>query len=351
MNNIEARIRDDLKALQPYQVDKSSSEQIRLDKNELPWDLLAEGLEANRYPVLCKTVIQRLAQYYNVDANEIELTRGSDDGIDLLTRLFCQPFQDEIITCPPTFSMYDLCAKYQGIKVKEVPLCDDYNNALDTLAILKSVNKTVKLIYVCSPNNPTGTLVPIADIFTLCNTISSAMIVVDEAYIEFSDATSMSAYIKQFPNLVVLRTFSKAFGLAAFRCGVVMANEKIISYLKALMPPFAIPQPSMEAVLKALTVPYLAKIKTCISIIKIQRQQLSAFLSSLPFVKKIWNSHANFILIEVDNAQAIFAICKQNNIFLKSFNVNSKLKNCLRISIGTDEQNQQLMRVLKRVAI
>ncbi|MBI2791403.1 MAG: histidinol-phosphate transaminase [Gammaproteobacteria bacterium] len=351
MTDITKLIRQDLVDIKPYRSGRNANaELIWLDMNESPWDFSEEIVckNVNRYPEPNpSTLLSQLSEYYQIDAANLLLTRGSDDGIDILLRLFCQPFIDSILICPPTFIMYEKSAKIQGATVIEVPLKKETDFAFDVEKVKAGLTKNTKIIFICSPNNPTGTVVPVKDIVDLCQEIKSAIVVVDEAYIEF-DEKSMSSYINQIPNLVVLRTLSKAFGLAGIRCGVLMAQEPIIEYCQAMMPPFPLSIYSISAALKATTPAFIQQVKKYITIIQEQKALLQQALNKLSIVTKIWPSSANFLLIEVNDPQKMEQICAKNGFIVKNFSSKPYLSNCIRMSIGTQEQNQKLISLLQR---
>jgi histidinol-phosphate aminotransferase len=352
MVDIKRLIRQDLIDIKPYLSGREDSEErIWLDMNESPWNF-SESLvckDVNRYPEPNPQVlVKQLSEYYQVGTENILVTRGSDDGIDVLIRLFCCPFQDAILISPPTFVMYEKSAKLQAATVIEVPLNKKDNFGWDKEKIINSITENTKIIFICSPNNPTGTTVPVDDIISLCQTLDSVIVVVDEAYVEYADRESMSTYINQYPNLVVLRTLSKAFGLAGIRCGALIAQAPLIQYCQAMMPPFPLSIYSIEAALKATTPEFIQTIKKQVNIIKEQKELLRQVLNTLPFVTKIWPSSANFLLIEVKDAQELELQCVDNGLVVKNFSAKPYLNNCIRISIGTVEQNNKLITFLKR---
>jgi len=313
---------------------------ILLNANESPRDN-ASGL--NRYPESQpKALLNLFSELYYMEKDSLLITRGSDEGIDLLVRGYCRAYQDSIVICPPTFGMYEVSARIQSANVIEVPLnAKDFS--LDKQAVLNACDESVKLVFVCSPNNPTGNLMKSDDILELCEQLSEkALVIVDEAYIEFSQQESFCRKITSLPNLVVLRTLSKAYGLAGARCGALLANQEVINYLKKIIPPYSIPRPVEQAVLSEIK-------ELCIEETIEQKNKLSCNLSSLNFVKKVWPSDANFILVQVEDSDKVMKACKQENIILRDRSKVRGLSNCVRISVGTVEQNNLLMEVLKNV--
>lgn len=335
-------IRDDLRDLIPYSSARSEANQGRiwLNANELPWDN-----KTNRYPEQQpQKYIDSLANYYAVDKQQILVTRGSDEGIDLLVRLFCQFNQDQILISTPTFGMYEVSAKLQGVETLKIPLNSD-QFTLDTNAILSQWNPRVKILFLCSPNNPTGNLVSPDKINDLCEKLSGkSIIVVDEAYVEFTEAASLSNLVNTFDNLVVLRTLSKAFGLAAARVGALLANENLITWLKKILPPYPLSTLSMEAVHRALQPNALETMRDRISKIIEQRQHMIKTLQTLKITDTVWNSEANFIFIKF--TRPVEPICMSNGIVLRNMEKRTGIKNSVRITVGTPAENSQLLTLL-----
>jgi len=217
-------------------------------------------------------------------------------------------------------------------------------------AVEKSINAKTKIIFICSPNNPTGNLIAAEEILALAEKVSNqAIVVVDEAYIEFSDAMSMTSKIEQVSNLVILRTLSKAFGLAGIRCGVAIAEKKLIKFLQALLPPFPVSQFTLKAAMLATTWENIERIKGYIEIVKAQRAFLQENLSKFAFVKKVWPSQANFLLMQCDDVNQIYWYCVEQGFMLRKFNDKSQLHDCLRLSIGLPNQNEKLLNILAAV--
>ena len=319
------------------------SDGVLLNANENPFD--NEGL--NRYPEPQPALLLKLfSALYQVPQEEVLVTRGSDEGIDLLLRVFCQAGKDSIITCPPTYGMYEVAANIQGAKVIKAPL-DKETYDIDVNNIIKRWQPTTKIIFLCSPNNPTGNVLSQDKILALSKKLSGkSLIVVDEAYLEFSSQISMSQFIKSNPNIIVLRTLSKAYGLAGLRCGTLLAASPIIQLLKKVIAPYPIPTPVVIAILNGWG---KNKINNEIKLINQEKKSLIEFLSSLSFVKKIYPSEANFILIEVVNGKSLIDQCQKNGIILRDRSQYEGLGECVRVSIGTQSENQQLKEVLINV--
>lgn len=352
MNKSLQLIRPDLQNFTPYSSarDEAKHGKIWLNANESPWNDQAD-IALNRYPKKQpRELFEQLAFVYNVAAEQILLSRGSDEAIDLLIRLFCRAEKDAVMISSPTFGMYKVCAQLQAAKVIDCPLEKRAEFDLDIEKIINTWTSEVKIIFICSPNNPTGNLINKTDILRLCEVFQGkSLIVVDEAYIEFADTESLSSDIARYDNLVILRTFSKAFGLAAARCGLVLAQGEIIQYLSAIMPPYPLSTLTTQAVAAAIMPSNFQKILERVQCIKQQRDKLSEALSKLPFIRKVWPSQANFLLVEVEDADQLMDVCKRNEIILRNMNDKSNLENCVRITIGSPEENVQLVMVMQQM--
>jgi histidinol-phosphate aminotransferase len=342
--------RSEIIKFKPYNsgVNEIYADKIYLHFNENAYAL--PGYENfNRYPegMRSEKLLQKLSAIYNVALDKLIAVRGADEAIDLLIRTFCSAYKDKIMICPPTYSMYEIFANIQSADVVKVPLLADNNFDLDINQIMKYWNPEIKLIFLCFPNNPTGTLLKPKIVLELCQKLANkALIIVDEAYIEFSDASSFINFIDEYPNLVVLRTLSKFYGLAGIRCGAAITNPEVIALLQKVLPPCALSTPIIDIVCQYLTPNNLSKLKSNRDLILQDREKLYQFLSTSSFVKKVWQSHANFLLIEVDDIVKIINLCKKNNIIIRNINDGYGLKNCIRISIGTVQENQFLMEIL-----
>jgi histidinol-phosphate aminotransferase len=327
--------------------DQGSANKIWLDANENPWDS-ESGKQYNRYPEPQPySLVTLLSSLYNVDPKQILITRGSDEGIDLLTRLFCRAGQDKIMICPPTYGVYKVAATIQGAEVVEVPLLKSENFSLDPKAILARWQPNIKLIFLCSPNNPTGNLLAVSDILTICKQLEGkAIVIVDEAYIEFSLTDSLSKYLSEYSNLVILRTLSKAYGLAGIRCGVTMANPVIIQTLKKVIAPYPISKAVTDIVCQQLN---LANVNKQVQLINQEKKRLFSSLVKLPCIKKVWESKANFLLFETCDATKVMEICFKHGVVPRDRSREFSLKNCIRITIGTPSENQLFLEALSYV--
>lgn len=345
-NNIINLARQDIAAMNAYRSARSEALKgsVYLDANENTFS----DTRYNRYPEQQPNELAKLlTKIYGVDRKQILITRGSDEGIDLLLRLFCRAGFDRIIICPPTYGMYRVAATIQGAETIEVPLIKSEGFVLDVKELLRAWEPSVKLIFLCSPNNPTGNALSKSDILSLCLFLNDkSVIVVDEAYIEFSNDESLTNYISEYPNLVILRTLSKAYGLAGVRCGSTIANSEIINLLTKIIAPYPIPVPVAEIVCQQLNSHIT---KNTINIIKQEKEKLADFLENLPSVKKVWKSQANYLLVEVVDANRMMNICLRYGIVLRNRSNEYGLKNCIRITIGSPSENALLCEVLSNV--
>ena len=343
---MENLIRKDLHGFKGYSSARKEAQEtkINLNANESPW---SNGL--NRYPdQQPQALVKQLAGYFSVAEDSLLVTRGSDEGIDCLMRLFCQAGQDSIVICPPTFGMYRIAAQLQGAEVIEAPLqVDDYE--LDRETVLAACKENSKLIFLCSPNNPTGNTVALVDIQYLCEKRQGqSMIIVDEAYIDFADIDSAISLLQQYDNLVILRTFSKAFGLAAARVGVLLGQRSLIDWLKTILAPYPIPAASAKAVLERLQTAPLQTVNECIQATIAERESLIKELNKLEIAQKVWPSQANFVLVQF--SLPVFDRCQQQGILLRDMSQRLGLDNVVRISVGTPEENKALLTLLRGMA-
>ena len=310
---------------------------VFLDANENPF---SNGY--NRYPdpqqKLLKTL---LAQQKRVSQNQILFGNGSDEVLDLLFRTFCEPNQDNVITLPPTYGMFGVLANLNAIENREVLLTNDFEPNIKE--ILKVVSENTKIIFLCSPNNPTGNSFSDESILYLLKNFNG-LVVLDEAYIDFSTKESWLSELNDFPNLVIIQTLSKAYGLAGLRVGIAYASEEIISMLNKIKPPYNLNTSSQEIALKKLTQNTLtAQVKKIVS----ERENVVNVLKSITFIKQIFPSDSNFILIKVDDATLRYNQLIQAGIVVRNRSNQQLCENCLRITIGTKEENNQLITTLK----
>ena len=346
MNTIEQLIRPDLRQFKQYSSARKEAQigDVWLNANELPWDrqqtLAVSGL--NRYPQQQPQQLQQqLADYYQVGSDQLLLSRGSDEAIDLLIRLCCEPGRDKIMISTPTFGMYAVSAQLQGADIIEVAMPSPafiFNKD----AIIQAWQPAVKLVFLCSPNNPTGELIKSEAVVAIAAALAGkALVVVDEAYIEFADEVSISRYIDEYDNLAVLRTLSKAFGLAGVRIGGLLANTTLVAWLSKILPPYPLSALSIQAACAALTDVACQQRADDIKVLNRERERLQAMLNELAIVDRVWPSQANFILVKFN--QDVKTSCEQQGIILRDMQSKIGLEFCLRISIGTPEQNAMLI--------
>jgi len=343
--------RPDIVALKAYEHAVWEPELERLHANELPWRSFADESAAglNRYPEpQPRALVERLAALYGVAPNSVLVGRGSDEAIDLLVRGFCRAGQDSVIICPPTFGMYSVAARIQGAEVITVPLKADAGFAFDERAVLEKCTPDVKLVFLCSPNNPTGTLLSEDSIISLTRALEGrAIVVVDEAYIEFAEARSLARKIGEFPQLAVLRTLSKAYALAGARLGTLIADPEVVALLRKVIPPYAIAQLSMEAVLKVLDPAQLAISNARLASIVAERDRMLAAFPRLPNVIRVWPSAANFVLVEFEDVPLALSRSRGARLLIRDVRGYPGLGRCLRITVGTPEQNNRLLEALR----
>jgi len=342
--------RPDILELQPYQHAAWDPSLERMHANEMPWrasgDNSISGL--NRYPEpQPRALVERMAQLYGVPARQLLVGRGSDEAIDLLVRAFCRAGQDNVVITPPTFGFYKVAARIQGAGVIEVPLVRD-GFALAAEQVI-AAGKRAKIVFLCSPNNPTGNLLDEAAMLRVCAELADkALVVVDEAYVEFCGRASLTARLAEFPNLVILRTLSKAYALAGARLGTAIASEEIIGLLRRIIPPYAIPASTVEDVLALTEAPQRALSVARIRALLDERSRMRERLEHCANVARVFPSDANFLLIECRDSRRFFEAGKSAGLIVRDFSSYPGLAHCLRISIGTPEQNQRLLAAVEQ---
>jgi histidinol-phosphate aminotransferase len=347
MSWVTAIARPEIRALRAYEHASWQPGLIRLHANELPWrasdDTSVAGL--NRYPEPHPhELTAALATLYGVEASMLLACRGSDEAIDLLIRSYCRAGQDAVTICPPTFGMYGVAARIQGAAVLEVPLLRAAGYAFDAAALLARCDPSVKLVFLCSPNNPTGNRLDSAAILALARALEGrALMVVDEAYVEFADAPSLIGNVTQYPGLVVLRTLSKAYGLAGARCGVLIAHADVVTLLRSVIQPYAVTQLTIEAVFNALKPSALEQASRHAATLKSERARMTASLERLKGVTRVWPSQANFLLAEFSDPGAALQRAHQAGVLLRDMRAAAGLSAALRISLGSPEQNDRLL--------
>ena len=344
--NLNNLIRANIKNLKPYSSarDEFKGEaSIFLDANENSYGSPLTKWY-NRYPdPLQWELKKKIAEIKGVAPENILLGNGSDECIDLLIRAFCEPQVDNIVICPPTYGMYEVYAHINNVPVKAVPLTPTFQ--LDLEALENAIDARTKLIFLCSPNNPTANSLIREDVEMILNNFDG-LVVVDEAYINFSRQRSFVPELKEYPNLVVLQTFSKAWGLDALRLGMTLAATDIIQVLNKIKPPYNINQATQELALKALD--NLEEVNSMIVEIVREREQLAQQLSGLPFVQKVYPSDANFLLAKTSNATRLYHYLKDQGIIVRNRSNVLLCEGCLRITVGTEKENKELMAALQQ---
>lgn len=342
--DINTLVRENVKAMKPYSSardefeDFDTANMVFLDANENPYD---NGV--NRYPDPQQASVKSvLAQQNGVGKNQILLGNGSDEVLDLLIRAFCEPKIDNVITLPPTYGMYGVLANLNAIENREVLLSTDFQPQLD--AIMKAVDTNSKMIFLCSPNNPTGNSFSEESVYYLLDNFKG-LVVIDEAYIDFSDKASWIQKINAYPNLIITQTLSKAYGLAGIRLGICYASTAIIAVLNKIKPPYNVNELTQKRALERLASPN--QIKEEINSIISQREQLLKVINEVNFVSKIYPTEANFILIKVDNANQRYDELIAKGIVIRNRTTQPLCENTLRLTIGTEEENEKLIATLK----
>ena len=347
MSWVQALARPDIVALEPYEHASWEPGLERLHANELPWRPAEDDSRAglNRYPEpQPRALVAALAELYGVAPAALLVGRGSDEAIDLLTRAFCRAGTDAVLVCPPTFGMYSVSARIQGAEVLQAPLRAADGFAVDEQAVLDRCAAAVKLVFLCSPNNPTGNLLEEAAILRLARRLAGrALLVIDEAYIEFAARPSLARLVAEQPNLAILRTLSKAYGLAGARCGALIADPEIIALLRKIIPPYAIPALTLEAVLERLGPEARAQARAGLEVLLAERRRLSQSLPRLARVTRVWPSDANFVLAEFADAGAALARAREARLLVRDARGYPGLGRALRVTVGTPEQNGRLL--------
>lgn len=339
--NLNDLIRPNIAQLTPYSSarDEFSGEaKVFLDANE---NSLGSPLSKwyNRYPDPHQVAIKnKLAVIKGIAAEHIFLGNGSDECIDLLYRSFCIPSKDNVIICPPTYGMYEVSAHINDVELKKIPLLPNYQ--LNLMDIEQAIDQHTKLIWICSPNNPTGNSINRLDIETILNNFKG-LVVIDEAYINFSKQKSFVQELTEYPNLVVLQTFSKAWGLAGLRLGMAFASTSIIEVLNKVKPPYNINQSTQELVLKALD--EVGQVNDMIRLLVDMREALAEVFISMPTVEQVYPSDANFLLVKIKEARKVYEFLLTKGIVLRDRSNVQLCNDCLRITVGSEQDNTSLI--------
>ena len=339
--DIKNLVRKNILNLKPYSSARDEFEGengIFLDANENPFG------ELNRYPDPYQLKIkQKLSELNQISTENIFLGNGSDEVIDLAFRIFCEPKKDKVLTFSPTYGMYEVSANINDVELINLELNKDFQIDLENLKPYLN-DENLKIIFICSPNNPTGN--SIKNIKYILENFNG-IVFIDEAYIDFSPEESFRNQIKNYPNLIVSQTFSKAWGMASVRVGIAYASEEIIKFYNKVKPPYNISQLNQDAILNTLNDEKINQVSENIKIILEEKKSLIQNLKKLNLVKTIFPSDANFVLIEVDNADSVYQELVNQNVIIR--NRNSVIKNCLRITVGSPEENKKLIETLQNI--
>ncbi len=326
----------------------------RLHANELPWPQNYDPApgQLNFYPLLHpEALAEKMAAHYGVRAEEIAITRGSSEGIDCLYRAFCEAGRDAVLFCPPSFEMYRWYGHIQGAEVIEVPLRAEAGFALDAPALKAAWSGNVKLLALCSPNNPTGNLMNPSDLLALVEFARGrSLVVLDAAYAEFAGQNPGADWIADHPHVVVLRTASKAMGLAGVRCGAIIARAEIIDLVRRVQSPYSFSPLCEHTVLQALRPESLRETQRRIAILIRERERLGPLLAALPQVETVHPSQANFLLLKAADADGFTAAARESGYLLRRIPDEPGLESCVRITLGTPEQNDGLLAALRAAA-
>ena len=344
--NIDTLVRNNVKNMSSYSSARddysggANKKLIYLDANESPFD---NGI--NRYPDNKHTELKKvISNIKNINVNQIVFGNGTDEILDLIVRVFCNPNKDKIITLPPTYGMYDVIAKTNGVENIEIPLKSDFS--IDKNEILKLSSESTKILFLCSPNNPTGNSFDTNDLTDLIKGFNG-IVVVDEAYIDFSSKQSLISLINDNNNLIITQTMSKAYGMAGIRLGMGFSNQKIINYLNKIKPPYNVNVLTERKALDELN--KIDEIKKNIDLVLNQRKLLVSCLEKLDFIEKIYKSDSNFLLVKVDNADLRYNQLLKNGIIVRNRSNQPLCQNCLRITIGTENENKSLIKILNQL--
>lgn len=343
--NLNDLVRPNIAQLTPYSSarDEYSGEaKVFLDANE---NSLGSPLPKwyNRYPDPHQVAVKnKLAVVKGITEEHIFLGNGSDECIDLLYRSFCVPSKDNVIICPPTYGMYEVSAQINDIKLKKIPLLPNFQ--LNLIEIEQAIDSNTKLIWICSPNNPTGNSINRLDIETILNNFKG-IVVIDEAYINFSKQKSFVQELTEYPNLVVLQTFSKAWGLAGLRLGMAFASTAIVEVLNRVKPPYNINQSTQELALKALE--EVGQVNDMIRLLVDMRDALADVFQLMPTVQEVYPSDANFLLVKINEARKVYEFLLTKGIVLRDRSNVQLCNDCLRITVGSEQDNTILVEAME----
>lgn len=343
MKTLQELIRPNIWSLAPYSCARNEftgEASVFLDANENPYNQ-----PFNRYPDPLQVQLkEKIAALKGVRPTQIMLGVGSDEPIDLIFRIFCESAQDNVVAINPTYGMYGVCADINNVAYKQVNLNDDFS--LDAQNVLNACDANTKVIFLCSPNNPTGNSLERSEIEKIV-TGFEGIVVIDEAYIDFSNEPSWLASLNAYPNIIVLQTFSKAWGMAALRCGMAFASEDIIAFFNKVKYPYNLNLLTQEAILKQVEA--VEQKNKWVETLLAERSKMIANLQNLPLVKHIYPTDANFVLAKVDDANKTYNYLVNKGIIVRNRNSVTLCQGCLRITIGTPQENQELLTALAQM--
>lgn len=356
MNNIQRLARKAVQALTPYLSARriGGNGNVWLNANESPncSTYQLDSRKLNRYPEFQPPeLIKAYADYASVKSSQVLTTRGADESIEILIRTFCEPGSDSILICPPTYGMYAISAETCGVAINEVPLASNFD--VDYLAIEQAVthiDSSIKIVFLCAPNNPTGNMLDNHKLISLLQaTQGKALIVADEAYIEFCPALTQIDLIAQHENLVITRTLSKAFALASIRCGFTLAQSSVIEMLSKVIAPYPIPEPVAQIAIQALSKNGLAVMYERVKTLNNNRQLLKDELQKLECVTEVFQTTGNFVLVRFKDSAKVFAAFSDDGIIMRDFANKPRLENCIRITIGNEAEMQATLTTLHKI--
>jgi histidinol-phosphate aminotransferase len=347
VNPLISLARAEIVSLKPYAHAAWLPHLTRMHANEAPWrpkdDNTIAGL--NRYPEpQPRALIERLAALYGVSPAQVLGTRGADEAIDVLSRIYLRAGTDAILQCGPTFGMYQVAARIQGAEVIELPLDGNQGWSIDPERVLNAWHPNVKLVYLCSPNNPTANLLGEAALEHICTALDGkAIVVIDEAYIEWSRSQSHVRWLGRFQTLALLRTLSKAHALAGARLGALLGSPELIQIARRVIPPYALAQPTIEAALRALEPEELAASQARLEALLMEKDYLRRGLANSPLVSKVWPSETNFLLIDCRDADLFMKKSIAGGLIVRDLRAHPALPDSLRVSVGTRAENDALL--------
>jgi histidinol-phosphate aminotransferase len=347
MNPVISLARPEIVTLKAYSHAAWLPSVTRLHANEAPWRPTGDATDAglNRYPEpQPQALIERMAKLYGVPPASVLATRGSDEAIDLLSRIYLRAGRDAILQCTPTFGMYQVAARIQGAGVVETPLDRDRGWALDPERLVAAWQPHIKLVYLCSPNNPTANLLDEAALDYVCEALQGkAIVVIDEAYVEWARVPSLTRWLDRFPTLAILRTLSKAHALAGARLGALLAAPQLIELARRVIPPYSLAQPTVEAGLRALEPAELLAGQSRIEGLVAEREYLARGLAASSWVDRVWPSDANFLLVDCRDADGFLSVVLAGGLIVRDLRAHPALPHSLRVSVGSRAQNQELL--------